>query len=84
MEEFADPGEAPGAVRVDVLAAGVHHLDLHKASGTFYTGPPPLPSVVGTDGVGRLTDGRRVYFDATVPPYGSMAERTLVSAAASK
>ena len=26
-------------------------------------GPPPLPSVVGTDGVGRLGDGRRVYFD---------------------
>ena len=41
-------------------------------------GPPPLPSVVGTDGVGRLEDGTRVYFDASVPPYGSMAERTLV------
>src|SRR3954453_7454483 len=26
----------------------------------------------------RLEDGRRVYFDATVEPYGSMAERTLV------
>jgi NADPH:quinone reductase-like Zn-dependent oxidoreductase len=33
---------------------------------------------VGSDGVGRLEDGRRVYFDATVPPYGSMAERALV------
>ena len=63
---------------VDVAAAGLHHLDLHKASGSFYTGPPPLPSVVGTDGVGRLEDGTRVYFDASVPPYGSMAERTLV------
>jgi NADPH2:quinone reductase len=41
-------------------------------------GPPPLPSVVGTDGVGRLDDGRRVYFDGTVAPYGSMCERTLV------
>jgi NADPH:quinone reductase-like Zn-dependent oxidoreductase len=78
VEEFADPDPAPGAVVVDVLAAGLHHLDLHKASGTFYTGPPPLPSVVGTDGVGRLADGRRVYFDASIPPYGSMAERTLV------
>lgn len=63
---------------VDVSAAGLHHLDLHKASGTFYTGPPALPSVVGTDGVGRLADGTRVYFDESVPPYGSMAERTLV------
>jgi NADPH:quinone reductase-like Zn-dependent oxidoreductase len=78
VEEFADPDPVPGAVVVDVLAAALHHLDLHKATGTFYTGPPPLPSVVGTDGVGRLADGRRVYFDATVAPHGSMAERTLV------
>ena len=63
---------------VHVSAAGLHHLDLHKASGSFYTGPPPLPAVVGTDGVGRLQDGSRVYFDESVPPYGSMAERTLV------
>jgi NADPH:quinone reductase-like Zn-dependent oxidoreductase len=68
----------PGHVEVRVAAAGLHHLDLHKASGTFYTGPPPLPSVVGTDGVGRLDDGRRVYFDTTAAPYGSMAVRTLV------
>jgi NADPH:quinone reductase-like Zn-dependent oxidoreductase len=78
--DFADPDETPGCVLVEVAAAGLHHLDLHKASGTFYLGPPPLPSVVGTDGVGRLADGRRVYFDTTVAPYGSMAERALVSA----
>jgi NADPH:quinone reductase-like Zn-dependent oxidoreductase len=64
-------------VVVDVAAAALHHFDLHKASGTYYTGPPPLPSVVGTDGVGRV-EGRQVYFDATVAPYGSMAERALV------
>ena len=76
--EFDDPREQSGCVLVDVAAAGLHHLDLHKASGSYYTGPPPLPSVVGTDGVGRLQDGTRVYFDESVPPYGSMAERTLV------
>jgi NADPH2:quinone reductase len=65
-------------VVVDVACAGLHHLDLHKATGTFYMGPPPLPSAVGTDGVGRLADGRRVYFDTTVAPYGSMAEKALV------
>jgi NADPH2:quinone reductase len=75
--EFADPEPGPGQAVVDVTAAALHHLDLLKASGTFYMGPPPLPSVVGTDGVGRL-EGRRVFFDATVPPYGSMAERALV------
>ena len=76
--DFDDPSPAPGSVVVDVAAAALHHLDLHKATGRFYMGPPPLPSVVGTDGVGRRDDGRRVYFDATVAPYGSMAQRALV------
>jgi NADPH2:quinone reductase len=35
--------------------------------------------VVGSDGVGRLSDGRRVFFDSTEAPHGAMAERTLVS-----
>jgi NADPH:quinone reductase-like Zn-dependent oxidoreductase len=78
VDDFDDPREQSGCALVEVAAAGLHHLDLHKASGGFYTGPPPLPSVVGTDGVGRLEDGTRVYFDESVPPYGSMAERTLV------
>jgi NADPH2:quinone reductase len=80
LGDFDDPGEASGCVVVHVAAAGLHHFDLHKASGTYYTGPPPLPSVVGSDGVGRLEDGRRVYFDRTCAPHGAMAERTLVPA----
>jgi NADPH2:quinone reductase len=75
--EFEDPVPGAGRVLVEVAAAAVHHLDIHKATGTFYMGPPPLPSVVGSDGVGRLADGRRVYFDVTTAPHGSMAERTL-------
>ena len=78
--DFDDPAPRADAVVVDVVAAALHHLDLHKATGTFYTGPPPLPSVVGTDGVGRLADGRRVYFDVPVAPFGSMAERALADA----
>jgi len=42
--EFDDPEPQAGHVVVDVRAAAIHHLDLHKATGTFYTGPPPLPS----------------------------------------
>jgi NADPH2:quinone reductase len=76
--DFDAPSPAAGHVVVEVAAAAIHHLDLHKATGTFYMGPPPLPSVVGSDGIGRLPDGRRVYFDASAAPYGSMAERTLV------
>src|SRR5215210_8367276 len=78
LDDFDDPVAADGHVAVEVAAAGVNHLDLLKASGGFYTGPPPLPSVVGSDGVGRLADGRRVFFDDTVAPHGAMAERTLV------
>ena len=80
--EFPDPADPePGQVVVEVGAAAIHHLDLLKASGSFYTGPPPLPSVVGTDGAGRLADGRRVYFDETVAPYGSMGERAVAAEA---
>jgi NADPH2:quinone reductase len=75
--DFEEPSPAPGSAVVDVAAAALHHLDLHKATGRFYTGPPPLPSVVGTDGVG-MAGGRRVYFDTTVAPFGSLAERALV------
>jgi NADPH2:quinone reductase len=75
---FEAPQAGAGQVVVDVEAAGVNHVDLLKASGRFYTGPPPLPSVVGSDGVGRLADGRRVFFDDIVAPFGSMAEQALV------
>jgi NADPH:quinone reductase-like Zn-dependent oxidoreductase len=75
-EEVADPSPEPGQVLVEVGAAAIHHLDLFKASGNFYL-EQPLPSVVGTDGVG-LAGGRRVYFDS-IPPHGSMAGRSLAA-----
>ena len=40
-----------------------------------------MPSVVGTEGIARLGDGRNVYFDAPIAPYGSFAERTLIDPA---
>jgi NADPH:quinone reductase-like Zn-dependent oxidoreductase len=79
MGAFDAPVAEDGEVVVAVRAAGLNHFDLLKASGRFYTGPPPLPSVVGSDGVGVLGDGRRVFFDATVAPFGSMAEQALVA-----
>jgi NADPH2:quinone reductase len=75
-EEFADPKAGPAQVVVEVAAAALHHLDLLKASGTFYI-EQPLPSVVGTDGVG-VAGGRRVYFEA-VAPHGSLAERSVAA-----
>ena len=77
-EEVADPSPEAGQVVVDVGAAALHHLDLFKASGNFYL-EQPLPSVVGTDGVG-LAGRRRVYFDS-ITPHGSMAERSIAAEA---
>jgi NADPH:quinone reductase-like Zn-dependent oxidoreductase len=48
------------------------------ASGSWYGGSPPLPSVPGREGVGRTSDGTLVYFDGPIPPHGSFAERTLI------
>jgi NADPH2:quinone reductase len=81
FDDFPDPEPRADEVVVEVVAAGVHHLDLAKASGAVPDTVPALPSVVGSDGVGRLLDGRRVFFDAPVSPYGSWAQRTLVSEA---
>lgn len=72
--EFRDPAPASGQALVEVLAAGVNPVDIAISAGRFYGGKPELPSVVGREGVGLL-DGRRVYFDAPIAPFGSIAER---------
>jgi hypothetical protein len=63
VDEFDDPRAGPDCVS----AAGLHHLDLHKASGTVYTGPPRFRRPWAPTGVRRLEDGRRVYFDKAAP-----------------
>jgi NADPH:quinone reductase-like Zn-dependent oxidoreductase len=75
--EFAEPVASDEQVVVEVAAAGVNPFDVLLSSGTFVV-KPDLPGVVGSDGVGRLPDGRRVYFESTVAPFGSAAERALV------
>jgi NADPH:quinone reductase-like Zn-dependent oxidoreductase len=75
--EFEEPRAAPGQAVVEVLAAGLNPVDVAISAGRFHAGKPPLPSVTGREGVGLL-DGARVYFDAPIAPYGSMAERALV------
>ena len=77
--DFEEPVARGDQVVVEMAAAAVHHLDLAKASGTFYLGAPPLPSVPGYDGVGRLRDGRRVFIDGSESPFGTWAQRSLAS-----
>ena len=78
--DFDEPVAGAGQVVVEVAVAGLNPVDLRIASGTYLSGPPPLPSVCGREGVGTVAgSGRRVYFDAPVTPSGSMAERALVA-----
>ena len=76
-DQFDDPVAGPDQAVVEVLAAGVNPVDVAISAGRFYAGRPPLPSVAGREGVG-IVDGARVYFDAPVAPFGSMAERALI------
>src|SRR4051794_1602159 len=80
VESFDDPEAAEGRLVLAVGAAGLNPIDLRVASGALPDRRPPLPSVVGSEGVGRADDGRRYYFSGTVKPFGSLAERTLVEA----
>jgi NADPH:quinone reductase-like Zn-dependent oxidoreductase len=75
--EFQEPADGPNQAVVQVLAAGVNPVDVAICAGRFYAGRPALPSVAGREGIGML-DGRRVYFDAPVAPFGSMAERAAI------
>ncbi len=65
---------------VHVTACALSNFSKVRAAGkhpSFRTQPP---FVAGFDGAGRLDDGRRVYFSFPRPPFGSMAERTVVPA----
>jgi NADPH2:quinone reductase len=74
--EFEDP-QPDGLALVEVAVAGLNPVDHTIASGQFPGREPPLPSVAGLEGVGTV-EGRRVYFDSPVAPFGSMGERTLI------
>ncbi len=79
LGEFDLPTTGDGQEIVDVEVAGLNPIDISLASGTFYAGPPPLPYVVGREGVGRTAAGTRAYFDGPVPPSGSIAVQALVT-----
>lgn len=81
FEEFPEPTPGEGEVLIHVCAAALKPVDKQLARGKHYASPRELPIVCGTDGVGRLDDGTRVYFGGPRRPYGGMAERTVVSRA---
>src|ERR1700678_4364487 len=77
--DFKEPVPADGELQVTVSAAALSTVVKSRASGRHYSSSGDLPFVVGVDGVGRLDDGRRVYFALPKPPFGSISERTVAT-----
>jgi NADPH:quinone reductase-like Zn-dependent oxidoreductase len=75
--DFLEPTPRNGESRITVTASALSHLTKGRASGKHYSSSGKYPFVAGVDGVGRLDDGRRVYFVLPEAPFGGMGERTL-------
>jgi NADPH2:quinone reductase len=78
-DEFDEPDQRDGEELVQVGAAALTNFARFSAARTQRS-EAGLPFVAGADGVGRLADGRRVYFLGSRAPFGSMAERTVIPA----
>jgi NADPH:quinone reductase-like Zn-dependent oxidoreductase len=79
-EEFSEPlvSDNGGEAIVHVHGASLKPIDKQLAGGSHYASRRELPCVCGSDGVGHLSDGQRVFFGGPRPPYGAMAQRTVV------
>jgi NADPH2:quinone reductase len=79
-EEFPEPvvNDSNAEAIVHVHAASLKPVDKQLASGSHYASCRELPCVCGSDGIGHLGDGQRVFFGGPRPPYGAMAQRTVV------
>ncbi len=77
--DFPAPVASSGEKLVAVTASAISQLTKSRASGSHYSAAGQFPFVAGVDGVGRIDDGRRVYFVLPRAPFGGMAEWTVVS-----
>jgi NADPH:quinone reductase-like Zn-dependent oxidoreductase len=75
--DFNEPVTATGESLVSVTASAISPVVRSRASGAHYSSSGRFPFVAGIDGVGRLDDGRRVYFVLPRAPFGGMAARTV-------
>ena len=84
VKEIEEPKRGSGQALILVIAASINPLDLSIASGRYYGGPPDVPYVPGTEGVGIVVEadsiaaGTRVRFEAR-SGNGSLAERALAT-----
>lgn len=77
-QDFTDPVAGEGEAILEMRAAGLHPIVKARASGQHYSDKGQVPTIPGIDGVGMLEDGSLAYCLAARPPYGTMAERTVV------
>ena len=77
-EQFREPVAGEGEAIVHVDAAALKPIDKQLARGSHYARPSDFPIVCGSDGVGHLGDGQRVFFGGPRTPFGAMAQRTVV------
>jgi NADPH:quinone reductase-like Zn-dependent oxidoreductase len=80
-DNFPEPELQSGQNLIRVSASALSNLTRVRAAGRHYSSEGIFPFVPGADGVGRLEDGRRVYFLAPAAPYGAMAELAMVPSA---
>ncbi|GAA5192232.1 zinc-binding alcohol dehydrogenase family protein [Rugosimonospora acidiphila] len=81
-EEFPDPVPGEDEVVIDVRAVAVENVDKAVAAGTHYASQryvAQLPAIPAFDGIGTLPDGTVVGFGNPRPPYGALAEKTVVA-----
>src|SRR4051794_885084 len=84
-EDFPDPVAGEGEVIIEGKAVAVENVARAVAAGPPCAGRammPELPAIPCFDGIGTLPDGRLVGFGNPRPPYGALAERTVVPAGA--
>lgn len=78
--DFDEPVSEAGQELISVTAAALSPTARSRASGKHYSSSERFPFVAGIDGIGRLGDGRRVYFALPKAPFGSMAQKAVVKA----
>jgi NADPH:quinone reductase-like Zn-dependent oxidoreductase len=76
--DFNEPLASEAKELITVSASALSQFSKSRSSGSHYSSGGLFPSVAGADGVGRTSDGRRVYFVLPEAPYGSFAEKSLV------
>ncbi len=80
-EDFPEPVPEAGDVLIHVQAVALENFDKMAAQGDHYGSRgvfPRFPAIVGHSGAGTLADGTLVTVGGSRPPYGTMAEITVV------